>query len=1545
MSNCNITIKLGKNGVKTFTSDEELDQYLAGHSSELNNLMKWYKIKSIEDFDNVFSMTEEQDTAVRKVNDIIKAYNEADATIIEVKDKKSWNKKQYDEVSEEYEEVVKINRSLSVSKSVEIWGRFRDASEPVIPGYNVNPYHEFLKKELRAQGKTEEEIKAILKKDDAKTELSARLGDDIHYIFACKFQQISDPSVKIDFNKLHVLTENDYNTYNPIFDKIVENVKAAYPNAKYYTELGIVSQTLSPGDRNILKNLGHDVDTINGRIDLLIIDENGIAHVIDWKTSSKRVGSWTEQDNKILRERGCWSTTKRVKAFGQVGNYGAMLEQYGLTVGNLELVPLYVEFKLDEDGWPDTEHPEVTTIQADSATWGKHLSCLPGTHKKLQEAEWHFAVTKPIEIKKLKKVNDELAFLFPGTNIHEEHVKHFEATINFYKTNPNFVKPVQKGTSWYEDGYRYVFYQKDLPSALKSGENGAVLSKNEEELEANLAQYVKDVQDYVNGQMTHFAEDLHKVIVNGGNDPLLIETWLSSFNEGQQNYLKNEFRKYYTNGWQVVVNPELNSNGIFIFKKNDKIDMICITEKDVHHVVPITHTSGKLTHNILGSKLLDNAEGTDPLFTMNSQWGNIVLMKMMAIIAANPEIFGDAKISLIKTINPWHQSEVPSPSNKILKDNWNRLVALHPDKNLNRVNDKLFLDDIDVWVDEAAEAMLSENISEFADILAPEANQQYRDIKYLQQLKTKIRISFPTEYKEPDTKAGYAYVQLCKAILAISGVYVLEELDRGKYFNNGLFPTGTEISNFALSKSSNARMIQRLFAYYRDSYTKIFTEDLANPMARLCDEVYKEWGVSERITSPQEFWKNFLEKDSKGNVLPEMLLCRPDNPIFVGKPKSQEFVRMFADKLAQFRFKNKTEEQLMRIKETDEYWQVPLVPARFGQYVRDSIKKNGFVGFCKGMWQKVKDMAQEAEEYYSGKKEWADSFTNNLKENDVVYNRYLDISQEQRGELIHDEDQRVWETDLRTVFMVTAERAAVSLASQDFGPKFSAFLTILNYSKQIGKMNIKELNEAINDWVKNKVYLRQIRDTSLEVLHKFLKVIKKGSSIATLALSTRNLAKETLVSAYVGATRTATHLVSGVSAENFAKAFHFVVQYQPTSIKKIGFLTYLNQIYGMSNYGYTDMADYMRRTLWGARNMTSGDLFVGTKIPDDYYRLTMLVAKLMQDGVFEAYVKDGETWKYDVKKDKRFTKYLNNDRSDPKEYIQQKALYDRFMQQWKIAYPDREIDTLPEPYPPTEKDAIRIRAGQLWGYFDTEDKSLLCSRFLGSAFMQYKTWMSAKLSQHIQSPGFVNIWQWHFVKDDQGNNLYLVAATQDELNSGDAIFKVMKESDPELEKALEEGRAVPWMMEEGTFQEGMVQATGEFLKAILTWDLDAFKKVWENPVKRGQLANGLMDTLGLLLFAGLIKLLFGEEVTKNKAQQDWVTQWTYGVLMGFAQDGPIHQVLGSMALDLNPPSLLALKQWANTANSVLAGSKSLGQGLVSTFGATRELQGYFYSMV
>ena len=92
---------------------------------------------------------------------------------------------------------------------------------------------------------------------------------------------------------------------------------------------------------------------------------------------------------------------------------------------------------------------------------------------------------------------------------------------------------------------------------------------------------------------------------------------------------------------------------------------------------------------------------------------------------------------------------------------------------------------------------------------------------------------------------------------------------------------------------------------------------------------------------------------------------------------------------------------------------------------------------------------------------------------------------------------------------------------------------------------------------------------------------------------------------------------------------------------------------------------------------------------------------------------------------------------------------------------------------------------------------------------------------------------------------------------------------------------------------------------------------------------------------GIITALYGEETVNNMASEDWVTQWSYGVLMGFAEDGPIHKVVASTVGDLNPPSMVAIQKWAQTVNSVLAGNKNVAQGLVESFGVTREFKGFF----
>ena len=93
----------------------------------------------------------------------------------------------------------------------------------------------------------------------------------------------------------------------------------------------------------------------------------------------------------------------------------------------------------------------------------------------------------------------------------------------------------------------------------------------------------------------------------------------------------------------------------------------------------------------------------------------------------------------------------------------------------------------------------------------------------------------------------------------------------------------------------------------------------------------------------------------------------------------------------------------------------------------------------------------------------------------------------------------------------------------------------------------------------------------------------------------------------------------------------------------------------------------------------------------------------------------------------------------------------------------------------------------------------------------------------MRSPGFVNIWQRHHVTDENGKKLYLVYASEDEINSGQDIVRTIAEDDPNLDQYLSEDRAVAWIVEEGTFQEGMLQASGAFLHDLLTWDLDTFK--------------------------------------------------------------------------------------------------------------------------
>lgn len=60
-----------------------------------------------------------------------------------------------------------------------------------------------------------------------------------------------------------------------------------YPGCKFYPELAIKSKNLTP---DILTELGiNGLNSINGIIDLLVIDANGKGHLYDYKVSRKSI--------------------------------------------------------------------------------------------------------------------------------------------------------------------------------------------------------------------------------------------------------------------------------------------------------------------------------------------------------------------------------------------------------------------------------------------------------------------------------------------------------------------------------------------------------------------------------------------------------------------------------------------------------------------------------------------------------------------------------------------------------------------------------------------------------------------------------------------------------------------------------------------------------------------------------------------------------------------------------------------------------------------------------------------------------------------------------------------------------------------------------------------------------------------------------------------------------------------------------------------------------------------------------------------------------
>jgi hypothetical protein len=150
---------------------------------------------------------------------------------------------------------------------------------------------------------------------------------------------------------------------------------------------------------------------------------------------------------------------------------------------------------------------------------------------------------------------------------------------------------------------------------------------------------------------------------------------------------------------------------------------------------------------------------------------------------------------------------------------------------------------------------------------------------------------------------------------------------------------------------------------------------------------------------------------------------------------------------------------------------------------------------------------------------------------------------------------------------------------------------------------------------------------------------------------------------------------------------------------------------------------------------------------------------MRNDGSFEAHYKEDGMLKYDYKKDKRYEAMFNSPEGS-KEYNEAYSRYLTAAKQFKEEGvlnengTEFEIgDPLPRAYTNKEASSMKAIADNIYGYYNSETKSMMGSLLLGGLFTQMKTYWSAKKNQYL-APGGVKLighFEDYQEKDSNGN--------------------------------------------------------------------------------------------------------------------------------------------------------------------------------------------------
>lgn len=1462
MAECLYRIKTEDGRELTFDSDQELDSFLAVE----------YQNYTIDKVDATLHSDSIQNT-LDKIEKLTKSItNIAEEVIV-------YNEDGDAEVG------LKIPNSIGTTRFITNYGDPNDFTSPLITGFNLKQYLETQRIRLVNEGLSKLEIDEKLNNLQKSWKQLTDYGTEIHKLFESVINQT-------EYNPKG-LSEKQTDGLREMFEDWIDSLKEKHGNnAKFLVEVPVVSNNI----HEVYKNAG--IESINGRIDLLVVDEKGTAHIYDFKVSKKSVGSWAEMRNNLTNN--FWHSTKKLTAQYQQYFYKAILAQYGINVASTNIVPIKIDPVYNSD--------ELIESLDGAYIDTRYIKTLP------QDGNQYTKVTQILPVKTLldnidltKAIQEPMTKIVPNYELTTQ-VQRGEATVERYRNKPGIVHYLENDPK----GKYYIYneYKK----------NPYVYCNSEEELTKALEELIESENKHRGREIS----DLGDLVENTMNGSVDILDW-DLGNNRKTDYCRTIFKKYILpkdatqserdKGWKLQKNPQFIAAGVFVFTKDGFAEIVSLHHNLSHEIVNLG-----LGTNILGAT--HKNRDIDENLILQATNGNIDLIKIMCLLNSSTEALKGYKILGLKSFNIWLQDGTDC-YNETLLDNFSRLCQIHNiPLNLTNANFASTLQSTVQTIEDICGEELFNKIGDWSITIDPDNIIQgvpfiLRKMEELKKLSEAdgLRSAIYNGVFDFNDPLQTSYVLLGRALNKLNGYDIYIETDPAKWvsLSKERVYTGTYVNSAANSPSLNIRSLAKIYSV---AETQIRRKELKyDSRIRKNFLAFYQYNQRNRFAGGEvKFFDNLFRKNKDGKIDDTFCLKDPNDPNLAKEEK--DVINLLLDIFNYFKYHG-NEAQIEANRGKDEWYQVPIMLGS----TYTLFHNNSFGDAAKAKWNESLNFLRLIPEQETDLMQ--------AKRQKKVYNRF-NISQTSRNQLIQNHGVQSFETQLEEVLRTFINSYITEEVMEEYLPRMQGIKFALQYQQQMFGNLTNDTIEFIDKFVDINAYGQPIMDPKLRPLYKCLATVKNITTATTLGFNWRSGLREMMQGMWVHISRTMANAYGKdqFTQKDIAKAWTIICKDSTKDINLCTLCDALNVDYGMANADPHQVRERLSQSKSGWKNFNSDTLYVFNRVPDTFHRLGLLVAKMIHEGCWEAHSIVNDELVYDFKKDKRFT--LINDPNVDKnsvEYKKQYSLYKAMLDQFnKEGWTLQDGDALPRAYTIQEGTSIKSFAELCFGHYDRSSQMLMKHMFMGALWLQFRTFLSAKLEQWILKPGTYNQGQFKQITDENGINLVRIYEFDE---NGMPSFRI------DLETNLKEGDKWEYHTEwQGRFMEGIAYSMFDFGKALMKMDINELKNLWKNDTKRANFVLFCTDMIWMTIMMWIIAALF----FGDKEEQNPLAHGLTSAMYNSFADGPILNIIASLGEDLNPPSYSVIKNLWRQTGAVLSGNKNLFDATVNSFGALNDLK-------